>query len=61
MMKSHLAIALGIEAVKPVFLFILPVRGFLIERMKKANSDGLLEDKLKLADGFGYHIMGRRV
>ena len=45
--KSHLAIALGIEAVKAGISVYFTSAGFLIERMKKANSDGLLEDKLR--------------
>jgi DNA replication protein DnaC len=45
--KSHLAIALGIEAVKAGLSVYFTSAGILIERMKKANSDGLLEDKLR--------------
>jgi DNA replication protein DnaC len=44
--KSHLAIALGIEAVKAGLSVYFTNAGILIERLKKANSDGLLEDKL---------------
>ena len=45
--KSHLAIALGIEAVKAGLSVYFTNAGTLVERLKKANSDGLLEDKLR--------------
>jgi len=45
--KSHLAIALGIEAVKAGLSVYFTNAGILIERLKKANRDGLLEDKLR--------------
>lgn len=45
--KSHLAIALGIEAVKSGLSVYFTNAGVLVEKLKKANSDGLLEDKLK--------------
>ncbi len=45
--KSHLAISLGIEVVKAGFSVYFTSAGILIERMKKANNDGLLEDKLR--------------
>jgi DNA replication protein DnaC len=45
--KSHLAIALGIEAVKASLSVYFTNAGVLIERLKKANSDGLLEDRLR--------------
>ncbi len=45
--KSHLAIALGIEAVKAGISVYFNNAGILVERLKKANRDGLLEDKLR--------------
>jgi DNA replication protein DnaC len=45
--KSHLAIALGIEAVKAGFSAYFVNTGNLIERLKKANREGILEKKLK--------------
>ena len=45
--KSHLAVALGIEAVKSGLSVYFTNAGILIERLKKANGEGLLEDKLK--------------
>jgi len=45
--KSHLAIALGIEAVKAGLSVYFANAGILIERLKKANREGLLEDKIK--------------
>lgn len=45
--KSHLAIALGIEAVKGGFSVYFINAGILIERLKKANHEGLLEDRLR--------------
>lgn len=45
--KSHLAVALGIEAVKAGISVYFANAGILVERLKKANSDGLLEDKLR--------------
>ena len=46
--KSHLAVALGIEAVKSGLSVYFTNAGILIERLKKANSNGLLEDKLRI-------------
>ena len=45
--KSHLAIALGIEAVKAGFSAYFVNTSNLIERLKKANREGILEKKLK--------------
>lgn len=45
--KSHLAVAIGIEAVQAGLSVYFANAGILIERLKKANSDGLLEDKLR--------------
>jgi DNA replication protein DnaC len=45
--KSHLAVAIGIEAVKAGISVYFANAGILIERLKKANSEGLLEDKIK--------------
>jgi len=45
--KSHLAIALGIEAVKAGFPAYFVNTSNLIERLKKANREGILEKKLK--------------
>ena len=45
--KSHLAVALGIEAVKAGLSVYFANAGILIERLKKANSEGLLEDKIR--------------
>lgn len=45
--KSHLAVALGIEAVKSGLSVYFTNAGILIERLKKANGDGLLEYKLR--------------
>ncbi len=46
--KSHLAISLGIEAVKAGLSVYFTSAGILIERMKKASNDGLFEDKLRM-------------
>ena len=45
--KSHLAIALGIEAVKAGLSVYFANAGILIERLKKANREGLLEEKIR--------------
>ena len=45
--KSHLAIALGIEAVKAGLSVYFTNAGTLIDRLKKANRDGLVEEKLR--------------
>ncbi|AKB53787.1 Mobile element protein [Methanosarcina barkeri MS] len=45
--KSHLAIALGIEAVKAGISVYFTNTGNLIERLKIANREGILEKKLK--------------
>ncbi len=45
--KSHLGIALGIEAVKAGLSVYFTNADILVERLKKANRDGLLEDKLR--------------
>ncbi len=45
--KSHLAIALGIEAVKSGISVYFTNTGNLIERLKKANKEGMLEKKLR--------------
>lgn len=45
--KSHLAIALGIEAVKAGMSVYFTNSGNLIERLKIANREGMLEKKLK--------------
>ncbi len=45
--KSHLAIAFGIEAVKAGFSAYFVNTSNLIERLKKANREGILEKKLK--------------
>jgi len=45
--KSHLAVALGIEAVRSGLSVYFANAGILIERLKKANGEGLLEDKLR--------------
>lgn len=45
--KSHIAIGLGIEAVKGGFSVYFINAGILIERLKKANNEGLLEDRLR--------------
>ena len=51
--KSHLAIGLGIEAVKSGLSVYFANAGILIERLKKANSEGLLDqdsDKIQTID-----------
>ena len=45
--KSHLAIALGIEAVKAGISVHFTNTGNLIERLKTANQEGMLEKKLR--------------
>ena len=45
--KSHLAIALGIEAVKAGFSVYFTNAGNLIERLKTANREGILEKKIR--------------
>jgi DNA replication protein DnaC len=45
--KSHLAIALGIEAVKAGISVHFTNTGNLIERLKTANQEGILEKKLR--------------
>ncbi len=45
--KSHLAVALGIEAVRAGLSVYFTNADILIGRLKKANSDGLIEDKLR--------------
>lgn len=45
--KSHLAIALGIEAVKAGLSVYFTTADTLIERLKKASKDGVLERKLR--------------
>lgn len=45
--KSHLAVGIGIEAVKAGLSVYFTNAGILIERLKKANSEGLLEDKIR--------------
>jgi len=45
--KSHLAIALGIEAVKAGISVYFTNTGNLIERLKIANREGVLEKKLR--------------
>ncbi len=45
--KSHLAIALGIEAVKAGISVYFTNTENLIERLKKANQEGMLEKKLR--------------
>lgn len=60
--KSHLAVAIGIEAVQAGLSVYFTNAGILIERLKKANSEGLLEDnirtlakyKLLIIDEMGY-------
>ncbi len=45
--KSHLVIALGIEAVKSGISVYFTNTGNLIERLKTANQEGMLEKKLR--------------
>ncbi len=45
--KSHLAVALGIEAVKAGLSVYFTNADILIGRLKKANSEGMIEDKLR--------------
>jgi DNA replication protein DnaC len=45
--KSHLAIALGMESAKAGFSVYFINAGNLIERLKKANREGVLEKKLR--------------
>ena len=60
--KSHLAIALGIEAAKAGVSVYFTNSGILIERLKIADREGVLEKKLRdlmkhkviIIDGIGY-------
>jgi DNA replication protein DnaC len=45
--KSHIAIALGIEAVKAGFSTYFVNASNLIEKLKKANKEGVLEKKIR--------------
>jgi len=45
--KSHLAIALGIEAVKAGISVYFTNTGNLIERLKIADREGILEKKIR--------------
>ena len=45
--KSHIAIALGIEAVKAGFSAYFANASNLIERLNKANKEGILEKKIR--------------
>jgi len=45
--KSHLAVAIGIEAVQAGLSVYFANAGILIERLKKATREGLLEDKIR--------------
>ncbi|AKB26294.1 Mobile element protein [Methanosarcina sp. MTP4] len=45
--KSHLAVALGMEAVKAGFSVYFVNAGNLIERLKKANREGVFEKKMR--------------
>ena len=45
--KSHIAVALGIEAVKAGFSAYFVNAGNLIERLKKANREEVLEKKIR--------------
>lgn len=45
--KSHIAIALGIEAVKAGFSVYFVNASDLIERLKKANEEGIFEKKMR--------------
>jgi len=45
--KSHLAVAIGIRAVQAGLSVYFANAGILIERLKKANSEGFLEDKIR--------------
>ena len=45
--KSHLAIALGVKAVKVGFTVYFVNASYLIERLNKANREGVLEKKIK--------------
>jgi DNA replication protein DnaC len=45
--KSHIAIALGIEAVKAGFSVYFVNASNLIERLNKANKEGILEKKIR--------------
>jgi DNA replication protein DnaC len=45
--KSHIAVAIGIEAVKAGFSAYFVNASTLIERLKKANREGILEKKIR--------------
>jgi len=45
--KSHLAVAIGVEAVQAGLSVYFANARILNERLKKANSEGLLEDKIR--------------
>lgn len=53
--KSHIAVALGIEAVKAGFSAYFANASNLIERLKKANREGVLEKKIK--DFMRYNLL----
>ena len=53
--KSHIAVALGIEAVKAGFSAYFVNASNLIERLKKANREGVLEKKIK--DFMRYNLL----
>ena len=53
--KSHIAVALGIEAVKAGFSAYFVNTSNLIERLKKANREGVLEKKIK--DFMRYNLL----
>jgi len=45
--KSHIAIALGVQAIKVGFTVYFVNASYLIERLNKANREGVLEKKIK--------------
>jgi len=45
--KSHIAIALGVQAIKIGFTVYFVNASYLIERLNKANREGVLEKKIK--------------
>jgi len=53
--KSHIAVALGIKAVKAGFSAYFVNASNLIERLKKANREGVLEKKIK--DFMRYNLL----
>jgi len=53
--KSHIAVALGIKAVKAGFSAYFVNTSNLIERLKKANREGVLEKKIK--DFMRYNLL----